>query len=100
MLLGASLATVKSPDDLPSSAIRSGRGCCSAAIRTRPAPTHHGHHSMSGIREDILDVTTPLVGGCAALPFDRYTVEEADHERYRCGSDQRQGRLRRRLAYG
>ncbi|KAJ8420682.1 hypothetical protein Cgig2_015035 [Carnegiea gigantea] len=41
-----------------------------------------GHHSMSGIREDILDVTTPLVGGCAALPFDRYTVEEADHERY------------------
>ena len=54
-----------------------------------------GHHSMSGIREDILDVTTPLVGGCAALPFDRYTVEEADHERYRCGSDQRQGRLRR-----
>jgi hypothetical protein len=21
-----------------------------------------GHHSMSGIREDILDVTTPLVG--------------------------------------
>jgi hypothetical protein len=34
-----------------------------------------GHHSMSGIREDILDVTTPLVGGCDALPFDRYTVE-------------------------
>ncbi len=27
------------------------------------------HHSMSGIRGDILDVTTPLVGGCAALPF-------------------------------
>jgi len=24
---------------------------------------------MSGIRGDILDVTTPLVGGCAALPF-------------------------------
>nr|GLL25514.1 NADH-ubiquinone oxidoreductase chain 5 [Ipomoea trifida] len=46
-----------------------------------------GHHSMSGIRGDILNVTTPLVGGCAALPFDRYTVEEADHERYRCGSD-------------
>ncbi|PWA70695.1 ATPase, F0 complex, subunit C, mitochondrion (mitochondrion) [Artemisia annua] len=42
-----------------------------------------GHHSMSGIRGDILDVTTPLVGGCAAPPFDRYTVEEADHERYR-----------------
>ncbi|KAL0315240.1 UNVERIFIED_CONTAM: NADH-ubiquinone oxidoreductase chain 5 [Sesamum calycinum] len=42
---------------------------------------------MSGIRGDILDVSTPLVGGCAALPFDRYTVEEADHERYRCGSD-------------
>ncbi|MCD7472322.1 DNA topoisomerase 3-alpha [Datura stramonium] len=40
---------------------------------------------------DILDVTTPLVGGCAALPFDRYTVEEADHERYRCGSDPGQG---------
>lgn len=58
-------------------------------------PLLTGHHSMSGIREDILDVTTP--GGCAALPFDRYTVEEADHERYRCGSD---GRLRRRLAYG
>ena len=38
------------------------------------------------------------LGGCAALPFDRYTVEEADHERYRCGSDP--GRLRRRLAYG
>nr|GMD16809.1 NADH-ubiquinone oxidoreductase chain 5 [Ipomoea batatas] len=36
----------------------------------------------SGIRGDILNVTTPLVGGCAALPFDRYTVEEADHERY------------------
>ena len=34
-----------------------------------------GHHSMSGIREDMLDVTTPLVGGCAALPLDRYTVE-------------------------
>ncbi|EXC34909.1 hypothetical protein L484_020025 [Morus notabilis] len=34
-----------------------------------------GHYSMSGIRGDILDVTTPLVGGCAALPFDRYTVE-------------------------
>ncbi|KAL0295064.1 UNVERIFIED_CONTAM: NADH-ubiquinone oxidoreductase chain 5 [Sesamum calycinum] len=59
-----------------------------------------GHHSMSGIRGDILDVSTPLVGGCAALPFDRYTVEEADHERYRCGSDPGQGRLRRRLAYG
>ncbi|KAL6582644.1 hypothetical protein OROMI_004722 [Orobanche minor] len=42
-----------------------------------------GHHSMSGIRGDILDVSTPLVGGCAALPFDRYTVEEADHECYR-----------------
>ncbi|KAG6383920.1 hypothetical protein SASPL_155479 (mitochondrion) [Salvia splendens] len=59
-----------------------------------------GHHSMSGIRGDILDVSTPLVGSCAALPFDRYTVEEADHERYRCGSDPVQGRLRRRLAYG
>lgn len=64
-----------------------------------PLPTT-GHHSMSGIREDILDVTTPLVGGCAPLPFDRYKVEEADHERYRCGSDPSQGRLRRRLAYG
>ncbi|KAL0289002.1 UNVERIFIED_CONTAM: NADH-ubiquinone oxidoreductase chain 5 [Sesamum calycinum] len=52
-----------------------------------------GHHSMSGIRGDILDVSTPLVGGCAALPFDRYTVEEADHERYRCGSDPARGRL-------
>lgn len=59
-----------------------------------------GHHSMSGIREDILDITTPLVGGCAALPFDRYTVEEADDERYGCGSDPGQGRLRRRPAYG
>ena len=59
-----------------------------------------GHHSMSGIRGDILDVTTPLVGGCAALPFDRYTVEEADHERDRCGSDPGKARLRRRLAYG
>ncbi|KAL3506710.1 hypothetical protein ACH5RR_032092 [Cinchona calisaya] len=38
---------------------------------------------MSGIKADRLDVTTPLVGGCAALPFDRYTIEEADHERYR-----------------
>ena len=59
-----------------------------------------GHHSMSGIRGDILDVTTPLVGGCAAPPFDRYTVEEADHERDRCGSDPGKARLRRRLAYG
>ncbi|CAN4099585.1 unnamed protein product [Withania somnifera] len=41
-----------------------------------------GYHSMSGIRRDIVDVTTPLVGGCAALPFDRYTVKEDDHERY------------------
>jgi hypothetical protein len=51
MLLGASLATVKSPDELPSIPIRSGRCSCSAAIRTRPAPTHPGagHHSMSGI---------------------------------------------------
>ncbi|KZV32232.1 hypothetical protein F511_27332 [Dorcoceras hygrometricum] len=55
---------------------------------------------MSGIRGDILDVSTPFVGGYAALPFDRYTVEEADHERYRCGRDPGQGRLRRRLAYG
>ncbi|GJW98915.1 NADH dehydrogenase subunit 5 [Tanacetum coccineum] len=46
-----------------------------------------GHHSMSGIRGDILDITTPLVGGCVAPPFDRYIVEEADHECYRCGSD-------------
>jgi hypothetical protein len=39
-------------------------------------------------RGDILDVTTPIGwGGCAALPFNRYTVEEDDHERYRCGSD-------------
>ncbi|KAK4349276.1 hypothetical protein RND71_032031 [Anisodus tanguticus] len=28
-----------------------------------------------------------MVGGGAALPFDRYTVEKADHERYRCASD-------------
>jgi hypothetical protein len=34
-----------------------------------------GYHSMSGIRGGILDVITPLAGGCAALPFDRYTVE-------------------------
>ncbi|WMV24500.1 hypothetical protein MTR67_017885 [Solanum verrucosum] len=34
-----------------------------------------GYHSMSGIKGDILDVATPLVGGCAALPFDRYTQE-------------------------
>lgn len=27
-----------------------------------------GHHSMSGIREDILDVTTPLVGGAQPPP--------------------------------
>lgn len=47
-----------------------------------------------------MDVTSPLVGGCAALPFDRYTTEEADHKRYRCGSDPGQGKLRRRLAYG
>ncbi|KAJ0934056.1 hypothetical protein HanRHA438_Chr03g0103071 [Helianthus annuus] len=30
---------------------------------------------MSGIRGDILDVTTPLVGGCAAPPFDLTEVE-------------------------
>ncbi|KAF3662383.1 permease-related family protein [Capsicum annuum] len=65
-----------------------------------PLLTTPGYHSMSGIRGDILDVTTSLVGGCAALPFDQYTVEEADHERYRCGSDPGQGRLRWRLAYG
>ncbi|KAG9157547.1 hypothetical protein Leryth_022797 [Lithospermum erythrorhizon] len=44
------------------------------------------HHSMSGIREDILNVTTPLVGGCAALPFDRYTVEEAGSRTLQCGA--------------
>ncbi|KAL3507115.1 hypothetical protein ACH5RR_032497 [Cinchona calisaya] len=33
---------------------------------------------MSGIRRNRLDVTTPLVRDCVALPFDRYTVEEAD----------------------
>ncbi|CAN4093364.1 unnamed protein product [Withania somnifera] len=44
-----------------------------------------GYHSMSGIRGDIVDVTTPL---------------EADHERYWCESDPGRGRLRRRLAYG
>lgn len=38
------------------------------------------HHSMSGIRGDILDVSTPLVGSNDPL-FDRYTVEESDHER-------------------
>nr|GEX21479.1 ATPase subunit 4, mitochondrial [Tanacetum cinerariifolium] len=32
--------------------------------------------------------------------IDVYGEEEADHERYRCGSDPGQGRLRRRLAYG
>ncbi|OAO89230.1 hypothetical protein AXX17_ATUG02990 (mitochondrion) [Arabidopsis thaliana] len=33
-----------------------------------------GHHSMSGRRGDILDVTTPF--GCGKfLPFNRYTVE-------------------------
>ncbi|KAK7827909.1 hypothetical protein CFP56_030772 [Quercus suber] len=34
-----------------------------------------GHHNMLGIREDMLDLTTPLVRGYAALPFDRYIVE-------------------------
>ncbi|KAF3617182.1 NADH-ubiquinone oxidoreductase chain 5 [Capsicum annuum] len=50
MLLGASLATVKSPGELPSKMIRSGRGCCSMAIRNRPAPTHFGvwERSCSG----------------------------------------------------
>ncbi|MCD9559315.1 hypothetical protein HAX54_017213 [Datura stramonium] len=47
-------------------------------------------------RGDILGLNHSTVPeGCAALPFDRYTVEEADHERYRCGSDPGQGRLRR-----
>jgi len=32
-----------------------------------------GHHSMSGIRGDILDVTTP---GWLCCPAFRYTVEE------------------------
>ncbi|KAK4413483.1 hypothetical protein Salat_2760900, partial [Sesamum alatum] len=36
-----------------------------AALRTRPLLPALGHHSMSGIRGDILDVSTPLVGGCA-----------------------------------
>ncbi|CAN4094809.1 unnamed protein product [Withania somnifera] len=58
-----------------------------------------GYHSMSGIRGDLVDVTTPLVGACRP-PFDRYTVEEANHECYRCGSDLGRGRIRRRLAYG
>ncbi|KAF3653201.1 NADH-ubiquinone oxidoreductase chain 5 [Capsicum annuum] len=50
MLLGASLATVKSPDEFPSKMIRFGRGCCSVAIRNRPAPTHFGvwERSWSG----------------------------------------------------
>lgn len=42
---------------------------------------------------DILDITTPLVGGYENLPFDRYKVEETDHERYRFESTG-QGRLR------
>ncbi|GKD95915.1 hypothetical protein Tco_1379812 [Tanacetum coccineum] len=59
------------------------------------------HHSMSGIRGDILDVTTPLVGDCAAPPFDRYTVEEVDHERYRLwGAILGQGKASRRSLYG
>jgi hypothetical protein len=40
------------------------------------------------------------VGGSAALPFDRYTVEEADHKRDRCGSDPGKARLRQRLLRG
>ena len=61
-----------------------------------------GYHSMSGIEGGHTgrNYSRRLGAGCAALPFDRYTVEEADHERYRCGSDPGQGRLRRRLAYG
>ncbi|KAL0295669.1 UNVERIFIED_CONTAM: hypothetical protein Sangu_3190600 [Sesamum angustifolium] len=95
----ASLATVKSPDELPSKIDHPDAAVAPRRYGLDPLLPALGHHSMSGIRGDILDVSTPLVG-CAALPFDRYTVEEADHERYRCGSDPGQGRLRRRLAYG
>lgn len=64
----ASLATVKSPDELvyrsePDAAVAPWRYGLDPLL---PTP---GHHSMLGIRGDILDVTTPLVGGCAALPF-------------------------------
>jgi hypothetical protein len=61
MLLGASLATVKSPDDLPSR-----EGVAAVAPRRYGLdPLHHGHHSMSGMggQTDILDV---ILG----LPFD------------------------------
>ncbi|KAK4733029.1 hypothetical protein R3W88_007290 [Solanum pinnatisectum] len=35
----------------------------------------------------------------SSLLFDQYTIEEADHEHYRCGSDPGQGKLRRRLTF-
>ncbi|GJV27187.1 putative RNA-directed DNA polymerase [Tanacetum coccineum] len=63
-------------------------------------PDGYNDENKSKVFKYILDVTTPLVGGCAAPPFNRYTVEEADHKRYRCGSGLGHGRLRRRLAYG
>lgn len=35
----------------------------------------------------MLDITTPLIGSWAAMSFDRYTIKEGDHERYKCESD-------------
>ena len=68
MLLGASLATVKSPDELN---CRVDRSDPDAAVAPRrygldPLLPTPGHHSMSGRRGDILDVTTPL--GAAVPP--------------------------------
>ncbi len=37
-----------------------------------------GYHSMSGIRGDILDVSTPLVGPCAALSIETELREETE----------------------
>lgn len=55
---------------------------------------------MSRIKGDIRDITTPSVGCYAAVPFNRYAIEEFNHEHNRCGSDPSRGRLRWRLAYG
>ena len=69
MLLGASLATVKSPDEY----CRVDRSDPDAAVAPRrygldPLLPTPGYHSMSEIRGGILDVITPLVGGWAVPP--------------------------------
>nr|GEZ75332.1 NADH dehydrogenase subunit 5, mitochondrial [Tanacetum cinerariifolium] len=73
------VSQVRRKEASPENASRLDRSDSDAAVAPRrygldpllPTPRHH---SMSGIRGDILDVTTPLVGGCAAPPFDQYTI--------------------------